>query len=112
MNIQIYAGKKDFDTQKAMRYFKERNIRFQLVDLRKKPLSKGELTGMIRAIGLETLIDQKGEEAKRMNLAFHGISSLTEEILLQHPELLKTPIVRNGRQASVGFCPAEWATWQ
>jgi glutaredoxin len=44
MNIQIFGTSKCQDTRKAQRFFKERGIPFQYVDLAVKGLSKGELT--------------------------------------------------------------------
>ena len=111
MNIQIYAGKKNFDTQKAERYFKERKIAYQLVDLHKKNLSRGELQTLAKAVGLEALIDTAAPEYKTLNMAYHGVSPMAEEMLLTHARLLRTPIVRNGRQATVGFHPEIWHTW-
>ncbi len=111
MNIQIYAGKKNFDTQKAERYFKERGIRYQRIDLNRQPLSKGEFNSVRQAVGLETLIDRDSPGYQRFNLAYHGLSPMTETLLIEHPELLKTPIVRNGKQATVGYCPEVWKDW-
>ena len=111
MNIQIFAGKKNFDTQKTERYFKERGIRFQRIDLSRQPLSKGEFTSVKQAVGLEALIDRESPAYKTYNLAYHGLSPMTESLLLEHPELLKTPIVRNGKQATVGYCPEAWKDW-
>ena len=111
MNIQIYAGKKNFDTQKTERYFKERGIRFQRIDLARQPLSKGELTSVKQAVGLEALIDQNSPAYKTYNMAYHGLSPMAETLLLENPELLKTPIVRNGKQATVGYCPEVWKAW-
>ena len=111
MNIQIYAAKKNFDTQKAERYFKERKITYQLVDLGRKNLSRGELESISKAVGLAALIDINAHEYKTLNMAYHGISPMAEELVLTHAGLLRTPIVRNGRQATVGFCPEIWQTW-
>ncbi|NCA98222.1 MAG: ArsC family transcriptional regulator [Clostridia bacterium] len=111
MNIQIYAGKKNFDTQKAERYFKERKIPYQLVDLQKKNLSRGELQSISKAVGLEALINTSAPEYKSLNMAYHGTSPMAEELLLAHAGLLRTPIVRNGRQATIGFQPEVWQSW-
>lgn len=112
MNIQIYAAKKNFDTQKAERYFKERKVSYQLVDLGKKNLSKGELQSLKNAMGLKALIDDNSRDYKTYSMAYHGTTPLAEEMLLAHSGLLKTPIVRNGKQATVGFCPEIWQTWE
>lgn len=111
MNIQVFAGKKNFDTQKTERYFKERGIRFQRIDLGRQSLSKGELTAIKQAVGLEALIDSQSPEYQSLNMAYHGLSPQAEVLLLDHPGLLRTPIVRNGKQATVGFCPEVWKNW-
>ncbi len=111
MNIQVFVGKKNFDTQKTERWFKERRIPFQRVDLARKGLSRGELDALVRAVGLEALIDRDAPAYRTLNMAWHGLSQEAEAMLLAHPALLKTPIVRNGRQATVGFCPDRWEAW-
>lgn len=111
MNIQIFGTKKCQDTRKAERYFKERGIAFQLVDLNVRGLSRGELEKVAAATGgLESLIDKAGKEYAKRNLKYmvHDVA----EVLLAHPLLLRTPIVRNGPKATVGYCPEVWAGWQ
>lgn len=112
MNIQIFGEKKCFDTQKAERYFKERNIKYQYIDLKQKALSKGELESVTAAIGLDNLINQKSQNYKKLNLDRIGNSSMRQEILLNNPKLYNTPIVRNGRQATVGYQPEVWQNWE
>jgi arsenate reductase len=112
MNIQIYSGKKNFDTQKAERYFKERKITCQLVDLTRKNLSKGELASISKAVGFLNLLDPTSKAYQQYSMAYHGSTPLAEELVLEHSELLRTPIVRNGRQATVGYCPDIWQTWE
>lgn len=112
MNIQIFGVKKCFDTQKAERYFKERKIKYQLVDLNQKELSKGELQSVKAAVGLKNLIDEKSKEYIKLNIASIRSDSMKEELLLNNPKLYKTPIVRNGRQATVGFQPEIWSSWE
>lgn len=112
MNIQIFGIKKCFDTQKAERYFKERNIKYQFIDLNQKGLSKGELDSVKTAVGLNNLIDLKSKSYNRLNLNRIGGSSMREEILLNNPELYLTPIVRNGRHATVGYQPEIWNQWE
>ncbi|MZP28319.1 ArsC family transcriptional regulator [Heliobacterium undosum] len=110
MNIQIWGTKKCQDTRKAERYFKERRIKFQFIDLAVKGLSKGEFASVKAAVGLDNLIDKAGKEYAKRNLKYlvHDV----EEVLMENPLLFKTPIVRNGRQATVGYCPDAWATWE
>ncbi|MDR3562581.1 MAG: arsenate reductase family protein [Negativicutes bacterium] len=109
MNIQIFGVKKCQDTRKAERYFKERSISFQFIDLTVKGLSKGELDRVRSAVGLDNLIDRDGKEYAKRNLKY--IRHDVIEVLLANPLLFKTPIVRNGPQATVGYCPEIWQTW-
>lgn len=112
MNIQIFGAKKCFDTQKAERYFKERKIKYQLVDIALKGLSKGELQSVAAAVGLNELINTLAKEYKVSNLENIRNAATKEEILLSNPKLYKTPIVRNGRQATVGYKPEVWSEWE
>ena len=110
MNIQIFGKSKCFDTKKAERYFKERRIKYQLVDVVKYGMSRGELTSVKNAVGLEALIDQSHPDAALLNyLAYEGDKL---EKLLDDPRLLNTPIVRNGKQATVGYQPEVWKGWE
>lgn len=110
MNIQIFGRKKCFDTKKAERYFQERRIRFQYIDLTGVGISRGELTGVKNAVGLDALIDTANPDAALVTYLAYADDKL--EKLLEDPRLLRTPIVRNGRQATVGYCPEVWKTWQ
>lgn len=112
MNIQIFGIKKCFDTKKAERYFKERNVKFQLIDLKEKAISKGELTNIKNAVGLENLIDKKSKDYNKLNLDKIRSAEMREEILLKNPSLYMTPIVRNGKKATVGYKPEVWQTWE
>ncbi|MEA1960855.1 MAG: arsenate reductase family protein [Bacillota bacterium] len=112
MNIQIFGVKKCFDTKKAERYFKERNIKFQYIDLSQKSFSKGEFESVKAATGLNELINQKAKEYKKLNLDKIGNSSMREEILFNHSQLFNTPIVRNGKWATVGYKPDIWEEWE
>ena len=110
MNIQIFGKSKCFDTKKAQRYFKERRVPFQNIDLLDKGMSRGELKSVIAAVGLDALIDPKHPDAAL--LQYLAYDEDKAEKLLENPKLLKTPIVRNGRQATVGHCPEIWKTWE
>lgn len=110
MNIQIFGTPKCQDTRKAQRYFKERGIRFQYIDVTVKGLSKGELASVKAAIGIDNLIDKEGKQYTRRNLAY--LTHNVEEELLDDPLLLKTPIVRNGNKATVGYQPEVWKEWK
>ena len=110
MNIQIFGKSKCFDTKKAQRYFKERGIKFQSVELLKYGISRGELTSVKNAVGLSALVDDKNPDAALIQYLAYDADKL--EKLLEDPRLLRTPIVRNGRQATVGYCPEVWAAWE
>ena len=110
MNIQIFGKLKCQDTKKAQRYFKERRIPFQFVDLTRKGLSKGELNSLKAVVGIDNLIDREGKIYAEKNLKYliHDI----EEEILKAPLLLRTPIVRNGRDATAGYQPDSWKAWK
>jgi arsenate reductase len=112
MNIQIFGTKKCADTRKAERFFKERRIKYQFIDLTEKGLSKGELQSVKAAVGLKSLIDIGSKEYERLNIGKLFNDSVKEELLLNNPQLCKTPIVRNGRQATVGYEPEVWKVWE
>ncbi len=109
MNIQIF-GKKGFETQKAERYFKERRIKYQYIDLNRYGISRGELQSVKNAVGLENLIDEKHPDAALLQYLARTEDKL--ERILEDPTLLKAPIVRNGKQATAGYQPEIWKTWE
>jgi arsenate reductase-like glutaredoxin family protein len=112
MNIQIFGKKKCFETQKAERYFKERRIKFQAIDVSKYGMSKGEFENIKRVVGLDALLDKNNELYYLKNLDKIRGAEMIQEIMLDNPKLFRTPIVRNGKQATVGYQPDIWATWE
>ena len=112
MNIQIFGTKGCFDTQKAERYFKERKITYQYVDLRKYGLSKGEFDSVKATVGLKDLIKSEAKEYKSLNIQQLGIGSVAAEVLYKNPKLYRSPIVRNGKLATVGYQPEIWKDWE
>lgn len=113
MNIQIYGKSKCFDTKKAERYFKERRVKFQSIDLPKFGMSGKEFDSVLRAVGgVDKLIDWDNKSQEITNLKYMDDQRHREDVLFDHPELMKTPIVRNGKQATVGHCPDVWAKWE
>lgn len=107
--IQIFGTKKCRDTAKAERFFKERGIKVQVIDLAEKDMSKGELAAVSRSVPLEELIDTACKEYEKRNLKY--IKHDIEEELLAHPLLFKTPVVRCGREAAAGYAPDAWKRW-
>ena len=110
MNIQIFGKTKCFDTKKAERYFKERRIKYQYVDVLKYGMSKGELNAVKNAVGLDAMADPADQDYPLFQY-LSGVDAKLDK-LYEVPYLLKTPIVRNGRQATVGYCPEIWKTWE
>lgn len=111
MNIQIFGKTKCFDTRKAERFFKERKIMVQMINLPDKGMSRGEFASIKQAVGsLDALIDENTPECAI--LRYLAYDNDKEEKLLENPKLFKTPIVRNGKKATVGYCPDIWSTWE
>ena len=110
MNIQIFGRSKCFDTKKAQRYFKERRVKFQYIDLDKYPMSKGEFQSVKKAVGLDALINEKAPGVEL--LTYLAYEADKEEKLLGEQKLIRTPVVRNGREATVGYAPEVWKGWE
>lgn len=110
MNIQIYGKSKCFETKKAERYFKERNIKVQSIDLPRFGMSPREMESVIAAVGLEVLVDEKAKDAALLKYLAYEADKKGK--LLENPSLLKTPIVRNGKKATVGYRPEIWKDWE
>lgn len=112
MNIQIFGKSKCFDTKKAERYFKERGISVQSIDVGKYGMSKGEYESVKRAVGgMDELIDVQSKEYEKCFMKYLSAED-QEEKLLENPKLYKTPIVRNGKLATVGYQPEVWQSWK
>ncbi|MCR5088116.1 MAG: ArsC family transcriptional regulator [Oscillospiraceae bacterium] len=109
MNIQIFGKSKCFDSKKAERYFKERRIRYQYIDIIKYGMSRGELKSVAKAVGMDNMVNPEDQDYPLYRYLAGEEAKL--EKLYEIPELLKTPLVRNGKQATVGYCPEVWQTW-
>ena len=109
MNIQIFGTKKSQETRKAERFFRERRIPFQLIDLAEKGISPGELRAVAAAVGLPALLDTESRRFKDRGLSWQDYDAEAE--VLSDPLLLRTPIVRDGRRATVGYAPDTWTLW-
>lgn len=113
MNIQIFGTKKCFDTKKAERYFKERNIKYQFIDLKEKGMSKGELTSVVSALGgIESLIDENSKDKELLKLLRYLVPEDRIDKVLENQKIIRTPVVRNGRKATVGYQPEVWKSWE
>ena len=109
MNIQIFGKSKCFDTKKAERYFKERGIKYQYIDLLKFGMSRGEFQSVRSAVGLEEMINEKDTDYPAVK--YLAGDEAKAEKLLEYPKLIKTPVVRNGKKATVGCRPDVWSVW-
>lgn len=113
MNIQIFGTKKDFDSKKAERYFKERGIKAQFIDMKEKGMSKGEFNSVSQAVGgYQNLIDQNCKDKDLLALITYIAEEDKVEKILENQKIIRTPIVRNGRQATVGYQPDIWKGWK
>ncbi len=107
--LQIFGFKNCNETKKAERYFKERGIKFHLINMDEKPMSPGELRSITASLSLEDLLDREGKEFKRLQLQYMQFD--IAEKLLENPRLMKTPVVRSGRLATAGYRPDIWKAW-
>jgi arsenate reductase len=111
VNIQIFGSKKSFDSKKAERWFKERRIKFQFIDLLDKGMSPGEYRSVRARVGYENLVNIKCRAYEELGMAELSPAH-AEATLLDYPELFNMPVVRNGKEATVGFHPEVWASWE
>lgn len=109
MNLQIFGSKKCKETKKAEMFFKERRIPFQLINLAEKAMSKGEIQSVLSSVKIDDLIDTESKVYSDKNLKYMVYDKL--DTLVENPLLLKTPIVRDGKKATIGFQPEIWKTW-
>ncbi len=113
MNIQIFGTKKCNDTKKAERFFKERGIKFQFVDLREKGMSKGEFSSVAQANGgIDNMINPDAKDKDTLSLIKYIAEEDKLEKILENQHILKTPIVRNGKQSTLGYQPDVWKKWE
>ncbi|MBE6943479.1 MAG: ArsC family transcriptional regulator [Ruminococcaceae bacterium] len=113
MNIQIFGKSKCFDTKKAERYFKERRIKYQYIDLLRYGLSGKEFDAVLRGVGgIDNLIDWSSKSDAIMIMKYMDDARGKEDRAYDDPSLMRTPIVRNGKLVTVGYCPEIWATWE
>ena len=112
MNIQIFGTKKCNETKKAERFFKERGIKYQFVDMKKKGMSKGEFNSVAQANGgLDRMINWEGKDQNLLALIKYIANEDKLEKVLENPQVIKTPVVRNGKQSTLGYQPDVWKKW-
>lgn len=113
MNIQIFGTKKCNDTKKAERYFKERGIKYQFIDMKEKGMSKGEFTAVAQANGgIENMLDPNAKDKDALALIKYIADEDKLAKILENQQVIKTPIVRNGKLSAVGYQPDVWKKWE
>ncbi len=113
MNIQIFGTKKCNDTKKAERFFKERNIKYQFIDLKEKSMSKGEMTSVANVVGgVMNMVNPDAKDKDTVALIQYIADEDKFDKLLENQQIIKTPVVRNGRQATLGYQPDVWKKWE
>ena len=113
MNIQIFGTKKCSDTRKAERFFKERGIKYQFIDMKEKGMSKGEFNSIAQVNGgVEAMLNPDAKDQDTLALIKYIADEDKLEKVLENPQVIKTPVVRNGKQSTLGYQPDVWKTWK
>ncbi len=113
MNIQIFGTKKCNDTKKAERFFKERGIKYQFIDMKEKGMSKGEFSSVAQANGgIEGMLDPNNKDQDTLALIKYIADEDKLEKILENPQIIRTPVVRNGKQSTLGYQPDVWKKWE
>jgi arsenate reductase-like glutaredoxin family protein len=113
MNIQIFGTKKDFDSKKTERFFKERGVKYQWIEMKEKGMSKGEFLSVCQAVGgIDYLLDTDSKDKDLLALLNHLSPEDRREKILENQRIIRTPIVRNKNQATVGYQPEIWKGWE
>lgn len=113
MNIQIFGTKKCNDTKKAERFFKERGIKYQFVDMKEKGMSKGEFTSVVQANGgIDNMLDANAKDKDALARIKYTTDEDKLSTILDNQQVIKTPVVRNGRQSTLGYQPDVWKEWE
>lgn len=112
MNIQIFGTKKSNDSKKAERFFSERGIRYQFIDMKEKGMSKGEFRAVCQAVGgIRNMIDPDCQDKDLLKLMDYIVPEDLEEKILENQKVIRVPVVRNGKQATLGYQPDVWKNW-
>lgn len=112
MNIQIFGTKKCNDTKKAERFFKERGIKYQFIDMKEKGMSKGEFQAVASVNGgMENMINPSFKDKDLLALIQYIAPEDKLDKILENPQVIKIPVVRNGKQSTLGYHPEVWKTW-
>lgn len=113
MNIQIFGTKKCNDTKKAERYFKERGIKYQFVDIKEKGMSKGEFLSVAEKNGgISSVINTEAKDKDALAKINYSPDEDKLMVLLENQQVIKTPVVRNGKLSTLGYQPDIWKAWE
>lgn len=113
MNIQIFGTAKSFDTKKAERWFRERRIKYQFIDMKRFGLSGKEFDSVLRAVGgVDKLVDWDGKDPDLDLLRYLASETAKEDKVYENQNLIRLPVVRNGKKATVGYAPEAWKDWE
>ena len=113
VNIQIFGTKKCNDTKKAERFFKERGIKYQFIDMKEKGMSKGEFTAVAQANGgVLNMLNPEAKDKDALALIKYTADEDKVEKILENPQVIKTPVVRNGKKSTLGYQPDVWKKWE
>jgi arsenate reductase (glutaredoxin) len=112
VNVQVFGTRACSDTRKALRFFKERRIDLHFVDLEQRAAAKGELRRFVQKFGVDRVIDRESKRFLDLGLrqALYGEDRWLE-IMADEPGILRTPLVRNGTQVTVGHDETAWRAW-
>lgn len=112
MAIQIFGTKKCNDTKKAERFFKERGVKYQFIDMKEKGMSKGEFNAVAQVNGgVDNMINNESKEKDLLALIQYVSAEDKLQKILENPQIIKTPVVRNGKQSTLGYQPDIWKDW-
>lgn len=113
MRYTKIGTKKCNDTKKAERFFKERGIKYQFIDMKEKGMSKGELTSVAQSNGgIENMLDPNTKDRDTLALIKYIADEDKLEKILENQQVIKTPVVRNGKQSTLGYQPDVWKKWE
>jgi arsenate reductase-like glutaredoxin family protein len=112
MNVQIFGTNKSQDTKKALRFFKERGLKPQFVDLQRREIALGELNRFIQKFGLNALVDTTSKAYKDAGLEYLRVSNEHMiQKLIDDPRLMVQPLLRSGPMLAVGWDEKLWRDW-
>jgi arsenate reductase len=110
--VQIFGLENDQATRAAIRFFKERRFEIHLVDLRRKPISPGELRRFVQRLGAQALLDTASRAYRDAGLGYLTTDEAgIVERLLADSRLLRLPLVRFGEAVTAGPADATWKSW-